>query len=173
MSGVGERRAAPAGDVYRRDDPLPAGEDVGDGDAPRLGRRQTADHLLCPRHLAAARVTVVRPGVATRQPRVVPSKTLTHPAPRSRYYRALKKIGELFPGPSKTTRAYLHPEEAVVNALTVGRQSARHTRAAALTEKPRPLFCAGVGLQDLADGDDGHQLLLLATAGGRARLGGW
>merc|ERR1719326_986293 len=39
-------------------------------------------------------------------------------APDTWYYRALKKIGELFPGPSKTTRAYLHPEEAVVNALT-------------------------------------------------------
>ena len=142
MSGVGERRAAPAGDMYRRDDPLPAGEDVGDGDAPRLGRRQTADHLLRPRHLAAARVTVVRPGVATRQPRVVPSKTLTHPALRCRYYRGLKKIGELFPGPSKTTRAYLHPEEAVVNALTVGRQSARRTHAPQLSQKSLARFFA-------------------------------
>jgi len=38
-------------------------------------------------------------------------------APDTWYYRALKSVGELFPGPSKTTRAYLHPEEAVVNAL--------------------------------------------------------
>jgi len=38
-------------------------------------------------------------------------------APDTWYYRALKGIGELFPGPSKTTRAYLHTEEAVVAAL--------------------------------------------------------
>jgi magnesium-protoporphyrin O-methyltransferase len=36
-----------------------------------------------------------------------------------RYYRGLKAFGGLFPGPSKTTRAYLHPEENVVNALLV------------------------------------------------------
>ena len=38
-------------------------------------------------------------------------------APDTWYYRLLKKIGELAPGPSKTTRAYLHSEEAVVNAI--------------------------------------------------------
>jgi len=38
-------------------------------------------------------------------------------APDTWYYRALKSFGELFPGPSKTTRAYLHSEEAVVAAL--------------------------------------------------------
>jgi len=38
-------------------------------------------------------------------------------APDTWYYRLLKKIGELAPGPSKTTRAYLHPEEKVVSAL--------------------------------------------------------
>jgi len=38
-------------------------------------------------------------------------------APDTWYYRALKSFGELFPGPSKTTRAYLHTEEAVVAAL--------------------------------------------------------
>lgn len=38
-------------------------------------------------------------------------------APDTWYYRFLKKIGELAPGPSKTTRAYLHTEEAVVAAL--------------------------------------------------------
>ena len=32
-------------------------------------------------------------------------------------YVLLKKIGELFPGPSKTTRAYLHTEESVRGAL--------------------------------------------------------
>jgi magnesium-protoporphyrin O-methyltransferase len=38
-------------------------------------------------------------------------------APDTWYYRLLKGIGGLFPGPSKTTRAYLHTEESVVNAL--------------------------------------------------------
>lgn len=39
-------------------------------------------------------------------------------APKTWYYDLLKKFGELFPGPSKTTRAYLHPEEEVVKALS-------------------------------------------------------
>ena len=38
-------------------------------------------------------------------------------APKTWYYVALKKIGEMFPGPSKTTRAYLHEEEVVRRAL--------------------------------------------------------
>eukprot|EP00904_Undaria_pinnatifida_P001220 jgi/Undpi1/11099/HiC_scaffold_30.g13397.m1 len=38
-------------------------------------------------------------------------------APNTWYYSILKKVGELFPGPSKTTRAYLHTEEAVRKAL--------------------------------------------------------
>jgi len=38
-------------------------------------------------------------------------------APDTWYYALLKKVGELFPGPSKTTRAYLHPEVAVREAL--------------------------------------------------------
>ncbi|KAL3911542.1 MAG: hypothetical protein SGILL_007240, partial [Bacillariaceae sp.] len=38
-------------------------------------------------------------------------------APKTWYYVALKKVGEFFPGPSKTTRAYLHEEEAVRKAL--------------------------------------------------------
>jgi len=38
-------------------------------------------------------------------------------APDTWYYRALKSFGELFPGPSKTTRAYLHQEAAVVAAI--------------------------------------------------------
>ena len=38
-------------------------------------------------------------------------------APDTWYYQALNKIGELAPGPSKTTRAYLHTEEAVVAAV--------------------------------------------------------
>jgi len=38
-------------------------------------------------------------------------------APKNLFYDILKKVGELFPGKSKTTRAYLHPEEDVVKAL--------------------------------------------------------
>lgn len=38
-------------------------------------------------------------------------------APKTTQYVILKKIGSLFPGPSKTTRAYLHPESAVREAL--------------------------------------------------------
>ena len=38
-------------------------------------------------------------------------------APKNIFYDVLKKIGELFPGKSKTTRAYLHPEADVVKAL--------------------------------------------------------
>ena len=38
-------------------------------------------------------------------------------APKNIFYDILKKVGELFPGKSKTTRAYLHPEEDVVKAL--------------------------------------------------------
>ena len=38
-------------------------------------------------------------------------------APKTWYYVGLKKIGELFPGPSKTTRAYLHEEQYVREAL--------------------------------------------------------
>jgi magnesium-protoporphyrin O-methyltransferase len=38
-------------------------------------------------------------------------------APKTWYYVILKKIGELFPGPSKTTRAYLHEEAFIRKAL--------------------------------------------------------
>ena len=38
-------------------------------------------------------------------------------APKTFYYDTLKRFGELFPGPSKTTRAYLHRESDVVAAL--------------------------------------------------------
>ncbi|MDX1977713.1 MAG: magnesium protoporphyrin IX methyltransferase [Pseudanabaenaceae cyanobacterium bins.68] len=34
-------------------------------------------------------------------------------APKNLYYTLLKKVGESFPGASKTTRAYLHPESRV------------------------------------------------------------
>ncbi|XP_050221697.1 magnesium protoporphyrin IX methyltransferase, chloroplastic [Mercurialis annua] len=38
-------------------------------------------------------------------------------APKTFYYSLLKRIGELFPGPSKATRAYLHAEGDVERAL--------------------------------------------------------
>ncbi|CAM6128204.1 unnamed protein product [Calypogeia fissa] len=38
-------------------------------------------------------------------------------APKTPFYSVLKRIGELFPGPSKATRAYLHAEEDVEKAL--------------------------------------------------------
>jgi magnesium-protoporphyrin O-methyltransferase len=38
-------------------------------------------------------------------------------APKTLCYSLLKKVGEFFPGPSKTTRAYLHREADIVNAL--------------------------------------------------------
>lgn len=38
-------------------------------------------------------------------------------APKTLLYSILKKIGEFFPGPSKATRAYLHAEEDIINAL--------------------------------------------------------
>jgi magnesium-protoporphyrin O-methyltransferase len=38
-------------------------------------------------------------------------------APKTWYYDALKKFGEFFPGPSKATRAYLHPEAYIVELL--------------------------------------------------------
>ncbi|NJK59824.1 MAG: magnesium protoporphyrin IX methyltransferase [Oscillatoriales cyanobacterium SM2_1_8] len=39
-------------------------------------------------------------------------------APQNPYYVLLKKIGELFPGPSKATRAYLHRERDIRRILT-------------------------------------------------------
>ncbi|KAJ1411891.1 S-adenosyl-L-methionine-dependent methyltransferase [Sesbania bispinosa] len=38
-------------------------------------------------------------------------------APKTFYYALLKRVGELFPGPSKATRAYLHSEADVERAL--------------------------------------------------------
>jgi magnesium-protoporphyrin O-methyltransferase len=38
-------------------------------------------------------------------------------APKTWYYELLKKVGEFFPGPSKTTRAYLHEEGIIRDAL--------------------------------------------------------
>jgi magnesium-protoporphyrin O-methyltransferase len=39
-------------------------------------------------------------------------------APKTTFYSLLKKVGEFFPGPSKTTRAYLHREADIVGMLT-------------------------------------------------------
>ena len=49
-------------------------------------------------------------------------------APKTCFYATLKKVGDLFPGPSKATRAYLHRESDVVKALEangwiIGRRS--------------------------------------------------
>ena len=38
-------------------------------------------------------------------------------APKTLCYSLLKKVGEFFPGPSKTTRAYLHREADIIAAL--------------------------------------------------------
>jgi magnesium-protoporphyrin O-methyltransferase len=38
-------------------------------------------------------------------------------APKTPIYSLLKKIGELFPGPSKATRAYLHSEREIVQTF--------------------------------------------------------
>ncbi|MBI4781370.1 MAG: magnesium protoporphyrin IX methyltransferase [Oscillatoriophycideae cyanobacterium NC_groundwater_1537_Pr4_S-0.65um_50_18] len=38
-------------------------------------------------------------------------------APKTLAYTLLKKIGDFFPGPSKATRAYLHPEAKIVKIL--------------------------------------------------------
>lgn len=38
-------------------------------------------------------------------------------APKTIYYDLLKRVGELFPGPSKATRAYLHAEADIERAL--------------------------------------------------------
>ena len=39
-------------------------------------------------------------------------------APKTLAYSLLKKIGDFFPGPSKATRAYLHPEKEIVKLFT-------------------------------------------------------
>ncbi|MEG3436076.1 magnesium protoporphyrin IX methyltransferase [Pannus brasiliensis CCIBt3594] len=54
-------------------------------------------------------------------------------APKTCLLTVLKKIGEFFPGPSKTTRAYQHKEKDIVkiladNGFTIGRTSMTSTR---------------------------------------------
>lgn len=38
-------------------------------------------------------------------------------APKTTFYSLLKKVGDFFPGPSKATRAYLHTEGSIIQAL--------------------------------------------------------
>jgi magnesium-protoporphyrin O-methyltransferase len=54
-------------------------------------------------------------------------------APKTFWLSILKKIGEFFPGPSKTTRAYQHPEAEIIRILndcgfTIQRQQMTSTR---------------------------------------------
>jgi magnesium-protoporphyrin O-methyltransferase len=45
------------------------------------------------------------------------SRVILSFAPKTLCYSLLKKVGSFFPGPSKTTRAYLHAEKDVVKVL--------------------------------------------------------
>jgi len=45
------------------------------------------------------------------------SRVILSFAPKTPFYSFLKKVGSFFPGPSKTTRAYLHAEKDVVKVL--------------------------------------------------------
>lgn len=45
------------------------------------------------------------------------SRLIVSFAPKTLAYSLLKKVGELFPGPSKTTRAYLHREADILKIL--------------------------------------------------------
>jgi magnesium-protoporphyrin O-methyltransferase len=54
-------------------------------------------------------------------------------APKTCFLTILKKIGEFFPGPSKTTRAYQHKEKEIVkilneNGFTIARNGMTSTR---------------------------------------------
>mmetsp|Transcript_11987 Transcript_11987/g.12917 ORF Transcript_11987/g.12917 Transcript_11987/m.12917 type:complete len:275 (-) Transcript_11987:525-1349(-) len=54
-------------------------------------------------------------------------------APKNFFYDILKKIGELFPGKSKTTRAYLHTEEDVRKALAQAGFKVRRTETISIS----------------------------------------
>ncbi|MBD2310681.1 magnesium protoporphyrin IX methyltransferase [Desertifilum sp. FACHB-1129] len=61
------------------------------------------------------------------------SRVILSFAPKTCFYSLLKKIGSLFPGPSKTTRAYLHKEADVIailekNGFQIQRQAMTKTR---------------------------------------------
>lgn len=49
--------------------------------------------------------------------RIAKDRIILSFAPKTPYHQALKKVGELFPGRSKVTRAYLHAEKDVRRAL--------------------------------------------------------
>jgi len=48
---------------------------------------------------------------------IAQSRLIISFAPKTLALTALKKIGELFPGPSKTTRAYQHREADIIKIL--------------------------------------------------------
>ncbi|WP_017718333.1 magnesium protoporphyrin IX methyltransferase [Kamptonema formosum] len=61
------------------------------------------------------------------------SRVILSFAPKTFALSLLKKVGELFPGPSKTTRAYQHREADLVkilesNGFSIGRQTMTSTR---------------------------------------------
>ncbi len=61
------------------------------------------------------------------------SRVILSFAPKTCALAILKKIGSFFPGPSKTTRAYMHKEKEVIASLTkygftIGRSSMTKTR---------------------------------------------
>jgi len=77
--------------------------------------------------LVEAKETLVRLANASEERLIVSF------APKTFWLTLLKKIGEFFPGPSKTTRAYQHPEREIVEQLealgfTVQRQAMTSTR---------------------------------------------
>lgn len=61
------------------------------------------------------------------------SRVIISFAPKTCFYTVLKKIGSFFPGPSKTTRAYLHAEKDIIkflqnNGFQVQREAMTKTR---------------------------------------------
>jgi len=56
-------------------------------------------------------------GIVQKLGAIATDRVILSFAPKSFYYSTLKKVGDFFPGKSKATRAYLHPEEDVVKAL--------------------------------------------------------
>ena len=66
-------------------------------------------------------------GIVDKLGSLAKNKLILSFAPKNLFYDILKKVGELFPGKSKTTRAYLHPEEDVVKALKLAGFEVRRT----------------------------------------------
>ena len=96
-------------------------------------------------HLAGKYHTVICLDVLIHYPKQEASKMIAHLsslaesrliisfAPKTFWLCILKKIGELFPGPSKTTRAYLHSETDIIkmlesNGFTIARNDMTSTR---------------------------------------------